>query len=83
VGITTVRSACCEGITTWRTPGVWSAVETGSPDELLEELLLLPPHAVNPSASAPIDTTPANATLIAPPLFASSAQRIPTLAPWV
>src|SRR3954470_24392481 len=50
VGMTTVRSLCCVGITTWRTPGVCSAVETGSPDELLDELLLLPPHALNPNA---------------------------------
>jgi hypothetical protein len=43
-------------------------VETGSPDELLEELLLLPPHALNPSANRPIGTAiPTNPTLIASP----------------
>jgi hypothetical protein len=51
VGMTIVRSPRWRGITTWRTPGVCSAVETGSPDELLEELLL-PPHALSPRASA-------------------------------
>jgi hypothetical protein len=80
VGITTVRSWCCAGITTWRTPGVIRAVETGSPEELLDELLLLPPHALNPSASAPAATaTPESPTLIRISLFAASAQRIPTL----
>src|SRR3954471_13817755 len=59
--MTIVRSARCCGITTCRTPGVWSAVDTGSPDELLDELLLLPPHAGSPTASAhatPIDPVP-------------------------
>jgi hypothetical protein len=55
-------------------------VETGSPDELLEELLLLPPQALNPSASTPIETaTPARPDLIASPMFAASTQPIPTL----
>src|SRR3954451_22443253 len=75
--MTIVRSARCCGITTCRTPGVWSAVDTGSPDELLDELLLLPPHAPRPTASAhatPIDPAPRITvpTLIAyPPSFAS------------
>src|SRR3954452_6581818 len=65
VGMTTVRSWCCAGITTWRTPGVIRAVETGSPEELLEELLLLPPHAVSPRAAMPTATaTPATRNLI-------------------
>jgi hypothetical protein len=81
VGMTTVRSWCCAGITTWRTPGVISAVDTGSPDELLEELLLLPPHAVNPSASAPDATATASPTLIRISLFAASARRFPTPRP--
>jgi len=38
-----------------------SAVETGSPDELLEELLLLPPQAASPIASA--HTAPADPAL--------------------
>jgi hypothetical protein len=68
VGITIVRSWRWRGITTWRTPGVCSAVETGSPDELLEELLLLPPHAATPSATA--TTAPAEHTprTIEPPV---------------
>jgi hypothetical protein len=82
VGITTVRSWCCAGITTWRTPGVISADETGSPEELLEELLLLPPHPANPSATAPATTaTPDSRNLIRISLVAASAQRIPTLTP--
>jgi hypothetical protein len=65
VGMTTVRSWCCAGITTWRTPGVIRAVDTGSPDELLEELLLLPPQAVRPSAATPTATaTPDSRNLI-------------------
>jgi hypothetical protein len=63
VGMTIVRSARWAGITTCRTPGVCSAVDTGSPDELLDELLLLPPHALSPTTSAhiaPIDPAPRN-----------------------
>jgi hypothetical protein len=55
--MTIVRSERWAGITTWRTPGVCSAVDTGSPDELLDELLLLPPHALNPTTSAHVTPT--------------------------
>jgi hypothetical protein len=80
--MTTVRSWCCAGITTWRTPGVIKAIDTGSPEELLEELLLLPPQAVSPSASTPAATArPASRNLIRISLVAASAQRIRTLAP--
>jgi hypothetical protein len=47
------------------------ALDTGSPDELLDELLLLlPPHALNPTASAPtsVIVTAPRTDLIRPPL---------------
>jgi hypothetical protein len=69
--MTIVRFACCDGITTCRTPGVMRALDTGSPDELLDELLLLlPPHALNPTASAPtsVIVTAPRTDLIRPPL---------------
>jgi hypothetical protein len=50
-GTAIVRSACCLGITTVRTPGLWSAVETASCCFLL-------PQAVAPSASAVSATAP-------------------------
>jgi hypothetical protein len=49
-GTTIVSGVCCLGITTVRTPGFISAVDTGSWLELDE--LLLDPHAVKPAASA-------------------------------
>src|SRR3954468_16239780 len=78
--MTIVRSARCCGMTTCRTPGVWSAVDTGSPDELLDELLLLPPHALSPTASAhtaPIEPVPRK-TL--PNVIASPPSRLPSSA---
>lgn len=48
-GTAIVRSPCCFGITTVRTPGVIIAVETGS----IWELDLLP-HAASPSATSTI-----------------------------
>jgi hypothetical protein len=48
-GTAIVRSPCCFGITTVRTPGVIIAVETGS----IWELDLLP-HAPSPSATSAI-----------------------------
>src|SRR3954453_1271550 len=84
--MTIVRSARCCGITTCRTPGVWSAVDTGSPDELLDELLLLPPHALTPTASAhatPIEPGPRNTlpnVIASPPIrLPSSATTYPTV----
>ncbi len=68
VGTTMVRSWRWRGITTCRTPGVWSAVETGSPEELLDELLLLPPQAASPRTTVAI--APADATLRIDPLLA-------------
>jgi hypothetical protein len=66
-GTATVRSPCCLGMTTVRTPGVWSAVVTGS-IELLDELL---PHALNPSATAaapiPIDALKATPVMLDSP----------------
>lgn len=51
-GTTIVTAPFCFDTTTVRTPGFWSAVETGSiEDELLDELLL-PPHALTVRASA-------------------------------
>jgi hypothetical protein len=47
-------------------------VDTGSPDELLDELLLLPPQAVRPRASAatnPADDTPRTVELRAPHIY--------------
>src|SRR4051812_49640054 len=81
--MTIVRSARCCGITTCRTPGVWSAVDTGSPDELLDELLLLPPHAASPTASAhaaPIEPVPRN---ILPKVIASPPSCLPDSSPFL
>jgi hypothetical protein len=77
VGITISRSWRWRGITTSRSPGVWSAVETGSPDELLDEELLLPPHAASPSASvtaAPAEANPRTAVLL-PTVIRSPSHR--------
>jgi hypothetical protein len=49
-GTAMVRSPCCFGITTVRTPGVCIAVETGS----IWELELLLPHAPRPIATSAI-----------------------------
>jgi hypothetical protein len=59
-GTAMVRSPCCLGITTVRTPGVWSAIVTGSICEL-DDLL---PHALTPSAiaTAPTPTDARQAT---------------------
>jgi hypothetical protein len=78
-GITTVRSACCWGITTVRTPGVWRAVETGS--WLDDELELLLPHAasVMAIAAAPAAAVNRNPPLldIVPPLVPCSSVPYP------
>jgi hypothetical protein len=50
-GMTIVRSLRCLGISTVRTPGVWSAADTGSELDELDELELLLPHAASASES--------------------------------
>src|SRR4029453_11257287 len=60
-GTMTVRSLCCLGTTTVRTPGICSAVETASEDEE-------PPQPVTSSVIAtapPARTSPASTLLIA------------------
>src|SRR5215210_6328417 len=69
-GTMTVRSLCCLGTTTVRTPGIWSAVETASEDE---EPPPQPVTATAMTAAPPARTSPASPLLIdSPPALVRS-----------
>jgi hypothetical protein len=73
-GTTIVSGVCCLGITTVRTPGFCSAVETGSWLELDE--LLLEPHAVTPAAMAMVVRMPAPVRAAAGDLLVMPSSRL-------